>query len=72
MLSTIFPEPPLGNRINEMNKIVRKYKASPSIIRIKQNVNIDEKFKFRDISPNELKTCVYKLVCINLIQLSLY
>ena len=34
---------------------------SPSIVKFKQNVNIDEKFKFRDISPNEMKTYVHNL-----------
>ena len=33
----------------------------PSIIKIKQNVNIDVKFKFRDISPDEMKTYIHKL-----------
>ena len=33
----------------------------PSIIKIKQNVNIDEKFKFCDISPDEMKTYIHKL-----------
>ena len=27
----------------------------------KQNVDIDEKFKFQDITPNEMKTYVHKL-----------
>ena len=31
------------------------------IMKIKQNVNIDEKFKFRDISPNEMKLYVHNL-----------
>ena len=55
------PEPSLGNGINEVNKIIRKYMTPPSIIKIKQNVNIDVIFKFRDISPDEMKTYIHKL-----------
>ena len=44
-----------------ISEIVRTYASHPSIIKIKENVKIKDKFKFQNITSNEMKVEINKL-----------
>ena len=54
----------IGNRSNftdEIDEILSKYESHSSILKIRENVKIERKFTFNDISPEELLTEISKL-----------
>ena len=63
-IEPFYPEPCLDynnrNGIHETKQITRNA-THPSIVKIIQNVYIDERFKLQDITPNGMKTYVHKL-----------
>ena len=44
-----------------ISEIVKTYASHPSIIKIKENVKIKDKFKFQNITTNEMKVEINKL-----------
>ena len=44
-----------------INEIAKNYELHPSIIKIKENVEIKEKFKFRNVKPEDIKDEIDKL-----------
>ena len=42
------------DNIDEIDKIVEKFQNHPSILKIKENVDTNEKFKFKDITPDSM------------------
>ena len=40
---------------DDIDNIIRKYKSHPSILRIKENVKLETKFKFNDITVEEVE-----------------
>ena len=49
------PDDTVNERLDDINKIVSKFKNHPSIIKIKQNIEINEKCSFSSSSLNEIK-----------------
>ena len=63
-IEPFYPEACLGEYTqpeNGIKEIIRKYNMHPSIVKIKENVDMNEKFNFRDISSNEIKTYIHKI-----------
>ena len=44
-----------------INTIIRNYRSHPSILKIKENVRIDNKFEFIDMTSDEIETEIKKL-----------
>ena len=44
-----------------IHQIVKNYETRPSILKIKENVNVEYKFKFTDTTPNNFKDEIDKL-----------
>ena len=49
------------NFMDDIDKIITKYKSHPSILKIKENVIIGNKFEFRDITPEETESEIKQL-----------
>ena len=45
----------------DIHEIVKNYETHPSILKIKENVNVESKFIFTDTTPNNLKDEICKL-----------
>ena len=63
-IEPFYPQACLGEYTqpeNGIKEIIRKYNTHPSIVKIKENVDMNEKFNFRDISSNEIKTYIHKI-----------
>ena len=45
----------------DIHEIVKNYETHPSILKIKENVNVETKFIFTDTTPNNLKDEICKL-----------
>ena len=43
------------NEMDYIDKILMKYKSHPSIIKIKENIIISNKFEFKDMTPDEIE-----------------
>ena len=48
------PNDPVNEGLDDINKIVSKFKNHPSIIKIKQKTEINENFSFSSSSLNEI------------------
>ena len=46
---------------DNIDSIIRKYKSHPSILKIKENVKVETKFKFIDITEEEIEIGIKKL-----------
>ena len=55
--------PDLDNKTNTINidEIIKKYETHPSILKIKENVKVGNKFSFKEITANSFKEKIYKL-----------
>ena len=63
-IEPFYPQACLGEYTqpeNGIKEIIRKYNTHPSIVKIKENVDMNEKFNFQDISSNEIKTYIHKI-----------
>ena len=47
--------------IDEIDNIITKYSAHPSILKIKENVNPENRFQFKDMASQEMKAEIRKL-----------
>ena len=56
-------EPDDFNQENEdlIDKIIRKYKSHPSILKIKENVKVENKFEFKDMTSDEIGSEIIRL-----------
>ena len=48
------------NADENIDNIIKKYKSHPSILKIEENVKIETKFKFSDITPDEIEIEIKK------------
>ena len=46
---------------DDVHMIIRKYREHPSILRIKENVNFDQKFQFNDVTNEKIKKDITNL-----------
>ena len=44
-----------------IDKIISKYKSHPSILKIKENVNIEDKFEFENMTSDQIESDIIKL-----------
>ena len=47
------PDILIDDNLDDIDKIVRQYQGHPSIVKIKENVKVDKKFEFEDISEEK-------------------
>ena len=50
-----------NNETINIDDIINKYESHPSILKIKENVQVKNKFFFNDITTNNFKDELYKL-----------
>ena len=48
------PDILIDDNLDDIDKIVRQYQGHPSIVKIKENVKVDKKFEFEDISEEKM------------------
>ena len=56
-----FEENNIGNDDDAISRIIRKYSSHPSILKIKENVKVENKFEFVDMTSNEIEIQIEKL-----------
>ena len=44
-----------------IDTIIKKYKSHPSILKIKENVKVENRFEFKDMTPDQIETDIIKL-----------
>ena len=64
------PDDTVNEGLDDINKIVSKYKNHPSIIKIKQRIERNEKFSFSSSSLNEIEDKIKDLNCKKLTTLN--
>ena len=57
------PDDTVNESLNDINKIVSKFKNHPSIIKIKQKIEVNEKFSFSSSSLNQIEDKIKDLNC---------
>ena len=57
------PDDIVNEGLDDINKIVSKFKNHPSIIKIKQIIETNEKFSFSSSSRNEIENKIEDLNC---------
>ena len=57
------PDDTVNEGLNDKNKIVSKFKNHPSIIKIKQRIEINDKFSFSSSSLNEIEDKIKDINC---------
>ena len=53
--------PELSQTGNVIDDIIKQYEKHPSVQKIKENVNLDEKFSFKDIGEQDVNKVIYSL-----------